>query len=329
MAHENPRRQHGEPEAVADGTRSLRFGYHSNGFACHDIEAMGEMLAHLGYHGIALTLDHHHLDPRQPDALAKARQLAKRLAHWQLDVVVETGARFTLDPLRKHEPSLVSAEAAGRQRRLALLERCVEIAAALGAPVIALFAGRVDGAGHVKRHHMLERLAAGLDRLLEAARDHGVTLALEPEPGHAVETLAHLDALHDLLAPGLRDNLGLTLDLGHVLASESPDVNPEHVISERAPSLRHVHIEDALRGHHVHLPFGEGTLDTVAALAALHRIDYRGLVAVELSRHSHEAPLQARRSIEHLRSAEAQARERAGKQSVCPGATTANPKGAI
>ena len=175
---------------------------------------------------------------------------------------------------------------------------------------------------------MLERLAESLDRLLEVAQDHGVALALEPEPGHAVETIAHLDALGDLLDPGRRDDLGLTLDLGHVLASEPPDVKPEHVILERAPSLRHVHIEDARRGHHVHLPFGEGTLDTAAALAALRHIDYRGLVAVELSRHSHEAPLQARRSIEHLRNAEAQARKQTRPQTASSGASTASTKGA-
>ncbi len=56
-----------------------------------------------------------------------------------------------------------------------------------------------------------------------------------------------------------------------------------------APTLAHVHIEDMRRGVHEHLMFGEGELDLPEALSALDEIGYAGLVAVELSRHSHAA----------------------------------------
>jgi sugar phosphate isomerase/epimerase len=51
----------------------------------------------------------------------------------------------------------------------------------------------------------------------------------------------------------------------------------------------HVHLEDMRRGVHEHLMFGEGELDLDEALRALRGIEYGGMVAVELSRHSHAA----------------------------------------
>jgi sugar phosphate isomerase/epimerase len=54
-------------------------------------------------------------------------------------------------------------------------------------------------------------------------------------------------------------------------------------------------------GVHEHLMFGEGELDFPPILQALGEIGYRGGVHVELSRHSHEGPIAARRAMEFLR----------------------------
>ncbi len=108
-------RYHGPP----DGSPSLlAFGYNTNGFAHHDLEACFDVLADLGYEGVALSLDTHHLSPFRSSATDVAR-VAAELERRRLRVSIETGARYILDPRRKHEPTLLSDD--GRERRLDFL----------------------------------------------------------------------------------------------------------------------------------------------------------------------------------------------------------------
>jgi sugar phosphate isomerase/epimerase len=95
--------------------------------------------------------------------------------------------------------------------------------------------------------------------------------------------------------------LGLTLDIGHCRCLE-PD--PEADCARRvAPWLATVQIDDMRRGVHEHLPFGEGEVDLPGVLAALSGSGYRGLVSVELPRHSHAGPALAEHSLAALRAA--------------------------
>ncbi|CAM5391765.1 hypothetical protein SFUMM280S_01682 [Streptomyces fumanus] len=83
----------------------FRFGYGTNGLADLRLDDALTLLADLGYDGVGLTLDHMHLDPLAPDLAARTRRVAHRLAALGLGVTVETGARYVLDPRRKHGPS--------------------------------------------------------------------------------------------------------------------------------------------------------------------------------------------------------------------------------
>src|SRR4051812_34519401 len=103
-------------------------GYNTNGFAHHRLEDAVEILAELGYGGLALTLDVHHLDPFAPDITPRLAAVRRRLDHFGLRCAVETGARFLLDPRRKHQPTLLSADPAGRARRVTFLEDCIAYA---------------------------------------------------------------------------------------------------------------------------------------------------------------------------------------------------------
>ena len=84
---------------------------------------------------------------------------------------------------------------------------------------------------------------------------------------------------------GHPEALGLTLDIGHIVCLEPMSVT--ECVRRGRPV--HVHLEDMRRGVHEHLFFGEGELDLDETLRVLTEIDYRGMVAVELSRHAHAA----------------------------------------
>ncbi|ELS57868.1 sugar phosphate isomerase/epimerase family protein [Streptomyces viridochromogenes] len=279
----------------------LRFGYGTNGLADLRLDDALALLADLGYDGVGLTLDHMHLDPLAPDVAARTRRLAQRLDTLGLQVTVETGARYVLDPRRKHGPSLLDPDPDDRARRVDLLIRAVRIATDLGAHAVHCFSGVTPP--ETDPETAWHRLADALTPVLDAATTAGLPLAVEPEPGHLLATLADFHRLRHLL--GDPAHLGLTLDIGHCQCLEP--LSPADCVHAAAPWLRHVQIEDMRRGIHEHLPFGEGEIDFPSVLAALRANRYRGLTVVELPRHSHAGPHFAERSLPFLHRAAATA----------------------
>ena len=282
---------------------TLRFAYNTNGFLAHDLDSALEIVAEAGYRGVALTLDVHHLDPATATA-ARLRSLRRRLESLRLAAVVETGGRFVLDRRRKHRPTLLDAPraAAARERFLA---SAIDVATGIGAGVVSFWSGAApDG---LSRKAGLERLAAACRRLARRAARAGVTIGFEPEPGMFVADLRGWRAL--AAAVGEEPAFALTLDVGHVHLTERSESIAD-VLRANAARLVNVHVEDMRRPRHEHLPFGEGEIGFPPVLRALHEIGYRGLVSVELSRSSHEAPDMARRAIAFLRRAALSARPR-------------------
>ncbi len=278
----------------AEGRR-LRFAYNTNGTANHRLGDALALIAGSGYDGVALTLDWHHFDPFAPGLSRRAEALGALLAALGLGLVIETGARYLLDPRLKHEPTLVSPEPAGRARRVEFLTRALDIAAACGAEAVSFWAG-VPRPG-VGREAAWRWLEEGVATAADRAGARGVDAALEPEPGMLVETVDDYRRLKRV-APGLR----LALDLGHCLVTG--DREPDAALWETAPDLGTVTIEDMRRGVHEHLPFGEGDLDVFDALRALREIGFGRLVCVELSRDSHRAHQMVPDALESLRQVE-------------------------
>jgi sugar phosphate isomerase/epimerase len=278
----------------------LRYGFGTNGFANHRLNDALTVIADLGYDGVALTLDHHHLDPFAPGLAARTAALARRLDRLGLGVVIETGARYLLDPWQKHEPTLLAAE--GRERRVDFLRRAVAVGADLGAQAVSFWAGVRPP--EMDPRAAWERLVAGCAQVVEAAEKAGVVLGFEPEPGMLVESVDEYTRLAAAL--GDPEPFGLTLDIGHCRCLEPYPV-PE-CVRRAGNRLVNVQIDDMRRGTHEHLEFGSGEIDFPPVLAALDEVGYRGLVAVELPRHSHDAPGVARRSLDFLRSCDPAAR---------------------
>ncbi|KQT76711.1 xylose isomerase [Methylobacterium sp. Leaf465] len=269
---------------------SLRFAYNTNGTAHHRLDDAIDLIAEAGYQGVALTLDIHHLDPFAETWVQEAQRVSSRLQRLGLGSVIETGARFLLDPKAKHEPTLVSGDATGRARRIGFLKRAIDIGAILQSEAVSFWAG-VPKPG-IDPDAARVWLREGLTEVVAYAAEQNVVACLEPEPGMLIETLDDYAAL-DL--PGLK----LALDTGHCLVTGERD--PAVAVGEFADRIGTVALEDMARGIHVHLPFGEGDMDVPGVLDALEAIRFDRLICVELSRESHRADLMVPASLNYLR----------------------------
>ena len=274
---------------------TLRFGYGSNGFGSHRLDDALAVIADLGYDGVALTLDQPHLDPFDQGLPRRTAEVARRLDQLGLAVVVETGARYVLDPWHKHEPTFVSEH--GRSRRVDYLQRAVRVAAELGAEAVSFWSGTLPAG--TPPDTGWDRLVSGVVPVLEEARRHSVVCAFEPEPGMFVDRLDGVLELRRRL--GDPDLFQVTLDLGHCVCVE--DASTAEVVRRTEGILANVQVDDMVPGVHEHLELGEGDLDLPAALGALVDVSYTGLAAMELPRHGHAAPAVAARSIDALREA--------------------------
>ena len=282
----------------------MLLGYNTNGLAHHELFDAVTLLAELGYRSVAITIDHTALPPYAAHGRQRIRRLRTLLDRLAMRSVIETGARFLLDPRAKHEPTLISTDRNGRARRVDFYKYAVDCAAELGSACVSIWSGPLHNG--TPPATAMDWLVAGLGEVLAYAAGRRVTVAFEPEPGMWIDSMR---AWEDLLArPGL-DDLRLTLDVGHLhCQGEGPIAE---VIRRWAPRLVNVHMEDMRRGVHEHLMFGDGEIDFPPILQALDAEGYVGGVHVELSRHSHEGPAAARRAMEFLEQA-AGSRQQAG-----------------
>jgi L-ribulose-5-phosphate 3-epimerase len=304
------------------GPRAFRLGYNTNGLAHHRLEDALRLLARLGYEAVAITPDVGQLDLYRLDR-AEVRRVHRLARALELELAVETGARFLMDPARKHWPTLLAPGASDRRRRVDFLRRSIDLAVELDAGLVSVWSGAApDGrtgdppgatpglpgarrTAATRRNaattRCWERLVTGLLAVLDHAVGAGVRIGFEPEPGMFVERpTGYLELVRRLGARG--GELGLTLDVGHLLASR--DLPVEGQIRTLAPHLVHVQLDDAPLGRHEHRMFGTGALELAPTLRALREIGFAGMAAVELSRDSHRGAAAAEEALAHLVAAE-------------------------
>jgi sugar phosphate isomerase/epimerase len=272
----------------------MLLGYNTNGFAHHRLEDTVEILAELGYRALGLSADFHTIDPladRWPD---RARKLDRRVRKAGLRVVVETGARFIVDPRRKHQPTVLDPDRHRALDRLDFLQACIRLAAELDADCVSFWSGAAVEDTQPKI--LMARLVEACLRLCDFAEGRRIRLAFEPEPGMFIDRMDKFAELHGKVN---RPNFGLTLDVGHLHCMGELPIG-DH-IRQWKQWLWNVHIEDMKRGTHEHLMFGEGELDFADVMRSLREIGYKRGVYVELSRHSHDAVAAARKAIAFLK----------------------------
>ena len=208
----------------------MRLGYNTNGLAHHRLlDAIDfwpkkaiEALRSPSMPGRST------LTTTRPYSVARLMRLRAALDRHGLARVVETGARYLLNPRKKHDPTLMDPDPARRDVRLDFL-RAPSTSPRFSRPS----ASRSGGAGSRFGSDELEmdRIAQALKPLLDHAEKAGMILAFEPEPGyvhrHPRPVRRALIVHHPLFQ--------LTIDLGHVHCLKEGDIPPYSTIGAAHP----------------------------------------------------------------------------------------------
>jgi sugar phosphate isomerase/epimerase len=268
-------------------------GYNTNGLCHHECMDGLRLLAKTGYKSVALTIDHGWLSPRDPNSDVQLQQIKHFLNQHELTSVVETGARFLLNPEFKHAPTLLDADPQEVSRRIDFLKYCIDVGVELGSDCVSIWSGIKPS--DISFNVALDRLVENLSIVIAYAEDRGMDIGFEPEPGMLIDNTGRFERLIHLLdSPRLK----MTLDIGHLFClSEVPIAN---YIEKWADRLINIHIEDMKAGIHEHLMFGDGQIYFPPVIESLHGVGYRKGIHVELSRHSHNAAQIVQQSYDFL-----------------------------
>lgn len=268
-------------------------GYNTNGLSNHNANDGLELLAKTGYKSVAITIDHGWLSPRDPAADVQVQQFKHFLEQHDISSVIETGARFLLNPESKHSPTLLDPDPHQSQKRIDFIKYCIDVGIELGSDCVSIWSGIKPT--DLSFDSAMDRLVENLKTVLRYAESRGIDIGFEPEPGMLIDTTGRYERLTHLLdSPRMK----MTLDIGHLFClSEIPIAN---YIEKWANRLVNVHIEDMKSGVHEHLMFGDGQIHFPPVIESLNRCGYRGGLHVELSRHSHDAANVVRQSYDFL-----------------------------
>ncbi len=272
----------------------MKLGYNTNGLAHHEPLQSLQLLADVGYESVAITIDHNFLNPFSELRHSQLEQVATFLNEHEFGSVIESGARFLLDPNIKHAPTLLDPDDSRAQRRTGYLKYCIDVAATLNSCCVSMWSG-AKPAGETFPES-LDRLARNLKPVLQHAEDRGVDIGFEPEPGMLIDTTGRFERLLHLIdSPRLK----MTMDIGHLFClNEVPIFG---YIEKWKDRMVNVHIEDMVAGVHEHLMFGEGQIHFPPIIESLVGVGYAGGLHVELSRHGHDAAVAVHKSFEFLK----------------------------
>ncbi|MFO1269120.1 MAG: sugar phosphate isomerase/epimerase family protein [Rubrivivax sp.] len=249
------------------------------------------LAAALGYDGLEVAPFTLADDPTQIGE-ARARELARIAADHGLAI---TGLHWLL--VAPPGLSIVSADAAMRQRTADVMVRMVNLCAAMGGRVLVHGSPKQRSVPAGEQHGVaLKRATACFARAARAAEAAGVTYCIEPlarAETDLVNTVAEAVELVDAIgSPALRT----MIDCSAAGQTESESV--PQLIERWWPGgkLAHVQVNDPNRRGP-----GQGAMAFAPILRALRRVGYDGVLAVEPFDYVPDGPGCAARAIGYLR----------------------------
>lgn len=272
-----------------------KLAFSTNAFKKNTLEEAIDAIAAVGYLGVEIMADVPHAYPPTMDATARAELLARIE---RLGLTVSNVNAFTFFALGDtFHPTWIEDEPAKREQRIQHTITCVDLAKSLRATTMSLEPGGPLLGTKLTRETAADRYAEGLRRVLPHAQQNGVTLMIEPEPGHLIESAAEYRQFKQSYfhnEPLVRMNC----DVGHLFCVGE---DPAEVIRAMPEEIAHVHVEDIGKNRvHQHLTPGKGVIDFRSIFAALRDVGYGGWATVELYPYETTAAGVARLAYEHL-----------------------------
>lgn len=139
----------------------------------------------------------------------------------------------------------------------------------LGAEHLVVGGGALRSTGTTDSDN--DRLAAGLDQVVEIAMQHGLTPSFHPHLGTCAQSPEQIARVFE------RTSIGFCPDTAHLDAAGGDSAALIRALGTRIP---YVHLKDYLDGEF--LPLGQGALDFGRILDALDAVGYDGWITVEL-----------------------------------------------
>lgn len=270
----------------------MKFAFSSNAFLRFDLLDTIRIISAAGYEGIEIMADVPHAYPLNLSP-ADIGNIRAALSDTGLEISNINAFMHHADGDTYH-PSWIEKEPALRAKRIDYTLRCIDLAEKLGAANISTEpGGPLEGMG---REEGLSLFREGLGAIEARARDKGIRILIEPEPGLLIENSTQFLELFRDLDPAV---FGINFDIGHFYCVGE---DPSDLVLSLKDIIYHFHLEDIAetRMHH-HLMLGKGAIDIPNVLRTIERIGFDGFVTVELYTYEHAAGEAALEAFEYLR----------------------------
>jgi D-psicose/D-tagatose/L-ribulose 3-epimerase len=229
-----------------------------------------QRLQKYGYDGVELVGEPQRYDIQEVKGLCQG---------FELSVLSVLG--WSIWPL---ERDLAHPDSQIRQRALQYAAECVDLAVAVGAPLVVVIpasAGRTSPIGQPDSEEAWKKaMAREWDYAVESvkaaaayAEERGVLIAIEPINRYESFLVNNVDQGLRFVQEVGSEVVKLHLDTFHM---NIEDKDPAEAVRKAGALLINMHISDSQRG-----PVGHGHTDFVAIIRALKEINYQGALTME------------------------------------------------
>ena len=269
----------------------MRFAFSANAFRLYTLFETINIISSTGYEGIEIMADIPHAYPTHlSDEDIEA--IRDALAQNTLEVSNINAFMHHADGDTYH-PTWIEKDPALRTRRIDYTLQCIDLAWKLGADTISTEPG--GPLEDMTREEGIRVFLEGLRVVEGKARERGVRILIEPEPGLLIENSTQFLELFEHLDPAV---FGLNFDIGHFFCVGE---DPSQLIRKMKDVIYHFHLEDIAdtREHH-HLMPGMGAIDLHGVLRTIEEIGFEGFVTVELYTYEYKAGQAAYEAFHYL-----------------------------